>query len=79
MKCYHGKLFLGKELNQNFTNEIFSLPDIDPCAENGEYHSFVYNGPIFSSLVSFCARYSRRAKCLPNQIGVPSRESPLLF
>ena len=45
--------WLGKELNQNFANEIFSLPDIDPCAENGEYHSFVYNGPIFSSPVSF--------------------------
>jgi uncharacterized protein (TIGR00290 family) len=27
--------------------------DKDPCAENGEYHSFVYDGPIFKNAVSF--------------------------
>lgn len=27
---------------------IHSLPEgVDPCGENGEYHSFVYDGPIF--------------------------------
>jgi diphthamide synthase (EF-2-diphthine--ammonia ligase) len=26
-----------------------ALPDgIDPCGENGEFHTFVYDGPIFS-------------------------------
>ncbi len=26
-----------------------ALPEgIDPCGENGEFHSFVYDGPIFS-------------------------------
>ena len=22
-------------------------PDIDPCGENGEFHTFVFDGPIF--------------------------------
>lgn len=45
--------WLGKELDQAFFNEITSLPKIDPCAENGEYHSFVYDGPLFSTPVPF--------------------------
>lgn len=24
-------------------------PDVDPCGENGEFHTFVYAGPIFST------------------------------
>ena len=32
-------------MEQSFFEE---LPDnVDPCGENGEYHSFVYDGPIF--------------------------------
>ncbi len=31
-----------------------ALPDgVDPCGENGEYHSFVYDGPIFRRPVGF--------------------------
>jgi uncharacterized protein (TIGR00290 family) len=26
---------------------------VDPCGENGEYHSFVYDGPIFTRPVAF--------------------------
>lgn len=26
-------------------------PDVDPCGENGEFHTFVYAGPIFSAPV----------------------------
>jgi uncharacterized protein (TIGR00290 family) len=41
-----GKEFVGRELDQAFLAE---LPDgVDPCGENGEYHSFIYDGPIFS-------------------------------
>jgi uncharacterized protein (TIGR00290 family) len=28
-------------------------PGVDPCGENGEFHSFVFNGPIFARPVSF--------------------------
>ena len=26
--------------------------NVDPCGENGEFHSFVYDGPIFGKTVS---------------------------
>lgn len=40
------KSFAGADLDQNF---IDALPaESDPCGENGEYHSFVYDGPIFN-------------------------------
>jgi uncharacterized protein (TIGR00290 family) len=45
--------WIGRELDLSFYNEITSLENIDPCAENGEYHSFVYSGPIFSQPVKF--------------------------
>ena len=40
-----GKDFCGKEFDESFLD---SLPTgVDPCGENGEFHSFVYAGPIF--------------------------------
>ncbi len=28
-------------------------PHVDPCGENGEFHSFVFDGPLFSSQLCF--------------------------
>jgi len=43
--------FVGREINEKFLAE---LPvGIDPCGENGEFHSFVYDGPGFSERVEF--------------------------
>jgi diphthamide synthase (EF-2-diphthine--ammonia ligase) len=28
-------------------------PDVDPCGENGEFHSFVFDGPSFKGEVTF--------------------------
>ena len=37
--------FVGREIDEVFINE---LPEgVDPCGENGEFHSFVFDGPIF--------------------------------
>ncbi len=37
--------FLGKTIDKKWLRK---LPlEIDPCGENGEYHSFCYDGPIF--------------------------------
>lgn len=38
--------FLGKDLSLSLIEEIESL-GADPCGENGEYHTVVYDGPIF--------------------------------
>jgi len=37
--------FAGRALDRQFVDAL--PPLVDPCGENGEYHSFVYDGPIF--------------------------------
>ncbi len=42
--------FAGRYFNLDFIND---LPDsIDPCGENGEFHSCVHNGPMFNHPIS---------------------------
>jgi diphthamide synthase (EF-2-diphthine--ammonia ligase) len=43
--------FVGRELDLSLVEDL--PPAIDPCGENGEYHSFVYDGPIFQWPVEF--------------------------
>jgi uncharacterized protein (TIGR00290 family) len=46
-----GKDFAGREYDERFLSD---LPEnVDLCGENGEFHSFVYDGPIFHERVSF--------------------------
>src|SRR5215813_4813936 len=41
----------GKEYNGDF---LGALPDgVDPCGENGEFHSFAFDGPMFNRPVEF--------------------------
>ncbi len=49
------KSWLGRIIDQSFYEEITQLEGIDPCAEEGEYHSFVFNGPNFKQPVAFTA------------------------
>jgi len=37
--------FAGRYFDEAFLNEI--PPRVDPCGENGEFHTFVFDGPIF--------------------------------
>jgi len=41
--------FCGREFDSTFLSEIPS--SVDPCGENGEFHTFVYGGPIFKQEV----------------------------
>jgi len=46
-----GKDFAGREYDEQFLSD---LPvNVDQCGENGEFHTFVYNGPIFLEQVTF--------------------------
>ena len=39
--------YLGQPFNEAF---LHSLPNhVDPCGENGEFHTFVYDGPLFKN------------------------------
>ena len=37
--------FVGREFDEQLLSEL--PPEIDPCGENGEFHTFVYAGPMF--------------------------------
>jgi uncharacterized protein (TIGR00290 family) len=39
------KRFVGRAFDEQFLSELPA--QVDPCGENGEFHSFVYDGPIF--------------------------------
>ena len=46
-----GREFAGREIDDTF---LESLPEgINPSGENGEYHSFVFEGPIFKRTIKF--------------------------
>src|SRR5438309_1823365 len=36
-----------RELDESFFRDL--PPQVDPCGENGEFHTFVFDGPIFQS------------------------------
>jgi len=38
--------FAGRQFDESFLRDL--PPHVDPCGENGEFHTFVYNGPIFN-------------------------------
>jgi uncharacterized protein (TIGR00290 family) len=45
------KEFVGRKYDAQF---LATLPaNVDPCGENGEFHSFVYDGPIFRQKIFF--------------------------
>jgi len=45
------KSFAGRVIDKEF---IKDLPkNVDPCGENGEFHTFVFDGPIFKQPVEF--------------------------
>ncbi len=53
--CVNAKLldksFCGRIIDHQF---MADLPkDVDPCGENGEFHSFVFDGPNFKAPVNF--------------------------
>jgi len=51
-----------RKLDRSFAGRIFDRalladlpPEVDPCGENGEFHSFAYSGPMFRTPVEIVA------------------------
>jgi len=68
--------FAGRELDESFFRDLPA--GVDPCGENGEFHTFVYDGPIFSNAIAiergevverdgfyFCD-LKEKTQCIPN-------------
>ncbi|PTX62648.1 uncharacterized protein (TIGR00290 family) [Kordia periserrulae] len=53
--CVNAKLldesFVGRILDEDFIKDLPA--NVDPCGENGEFHTFVFDGPLFSSPIDF--------------------------
>lgn len=45
--------FAGRVIDHQFLDELPA--GVDPCGENGEYHSFVFDGPVFRSTIPIIA------------------------
>ena len=49
--AYLGEDAVGRQIDEEF---IRTLPEnVDPCGENGEFHSFAFAGPVFRQPVKF--------------------------
>jgi uncharacterized protein (TIGR00290 family) len=50
-ETYLDKSFVGRIIDKDF---IKDLPEnVDPCGENGEFHTFTFDGPIFKNPIQF--------------------------
>ncbi|MCT8137069.1 diphthine--ammonia ligase [Anaerobacillus sp. CMMVII] len=43
--------FLGREMDEHFIKEL--PKNVDPCGENGEFHTFTFEGPLFKQKIDF--------------------------
>jgi uncharacterized protein (TIGR00290 family) len=48
-----GERWLGREIDGGFVKDLKAMGDIDLCGERGEFHTFVYDGPLFKERVGF--------------------------
>jgi uncharacterized protein (TIGR00290 family) len=46
-----GKEFVGRIIDQQFIDDL--PKNVDVCGENGEFHTFVFDGPIFKNPIDF--------------------------
>lgn len=53
--CVDSKVLDGRYVGRIFDGQFLSElpPAVDPCGENGEFHSFVYDGPTFRWKIPF--------------------------
>lgn len=48
-----GREWLGRRIDRGFLQDLRRLDEsIDPCGENGEFHTFVTDGPIFNKRIA---------------------------
>jgi len=67
--CVSGKFFnpswLGREYDEAFLADLPS--GVDPCGENGEFHTFVYDCPMFTKPIDFKLEQTVNRNYAPNK------------
>jgi uncharacterized protein (TIGR00290 family) len=48
---YLDQSFCGRIIDEDFCKDL--PPDVDICGENGEFHTFVFDGPLFKGPIPF--------------------------
>ncbi|NWF51752.1 MAG: diphthine--ammonia ligase [Nitrospirae bacterium] len=48
-----GHEWLSRQIDEKFIEDLKAIEGVDLCGEKGEYHTFVYDGPIFKKPVEF--------------------------
>jgi uncharacterized protein (TIGR00290 family) len=48
---YLDKSFVGRIIDEDFLKDL--PKNVDPCGENGEFHTFVFDGPILKKPINF--------------------------
>jgi len=51
--------WLGRVIDEQFVEDIVAA-GVDPCGENGEYHSFAFEGPEFAAPIAWTPGETRR-------------------
>jgi diphthine-ammonia ligase len=54
-------LWPGREIDQTFIDDVSLAAGLDPSGELGEYHSFVFDGPLFSHPLGWTLGEMRRS------------------
>jgi uncharacterized protein (TIGR00290 family) len=54
-------LWPGREIDQEFIADVSGISGFDPCGEHGEYHSFVFDGPLFLHEINWLPGEVRRS------------------
>lgn len=75
--AYLDETALGRIVDWDFINTL--PPDVDPCGENGEFHSFAYAGPIFNDRIDVTVGenvYRRVERTTPDDAVIPSAVCP---
>lgn len=60
--------FLGRVIDHDFIEDLAKLHDVDLCGEHGEYHTYVFDGPLFkrkAQYVTGTPYEEKRHKILP--------------
>lgn len=70
--AFLGKEWVGRLIDQSFIDELPA--NVDPCGENGEFHSFCYDGPVFQHEIPFSIG-EKIYKSLSVQQGVNDRHA----